>query len=642
MDGFALLAYSVQRIFYGAAAMKKHNTFDFSTRIVAPEKVLEKIKPGMSIFIGTGVSEPRSILRALMESDSENLCDLELIQLVSLGDAVAIEDRYSEKFRLKTFYTGWVTNEAVSKGRIDIIPTRFSKIPSLISSGIFKIDAAFIQITPPNSFGYVSLGPSVDVARQVMEKASLIVGEINPLIPRTSGDTFVNIDCFHYLTWSELPLYTFQRWPVDEVYEKIAANAAMLIDDGSCMSFSVGPVFEALSRKLIDKKHIGVHTAIITDSVMDLVKAGVITNSYKRHFKGKTVCSYAVGSEDLMEWLDENPLVEFHPIDIVANSRLIGENNKFRMILPAKKVSLAGAMSMHEGTRKIIAGPGEAQDFLTGTAFSEGGRLIYALPSRNRKNESNILISLDGLSYKLINPEAPSVIVTEYGIAPLEGRTIRERALSIIDVAHPDDRDELIEKAKDANILFRWQTYCSKSVKQYPQNLDVVHNFSDDLVVYFRPIKPHDVDEMRRLFYRFSDQAVYYRYFSPIKTMTYEQMQDYVTIDYCRAMSLVAFVYEPLEGHLIAEARYMCQDDNSADVAFIVDEKYHNKGIASKMLTMLINIASERGVKKFSADVLHSNIAMRKVFSREAYKAKVTLNANIYNFEISLAPDSNK
>lgn len=617
--------------------MKEQNTFDLSARIVTPEKVFEKIKPGMSIFIGTGVSEPRSLVRALMESDSENLHDLELIQLVSLGDAVAIEDKYSEKFRLKTFYTGWVTGEAVSKGRIDSIPTRFSKIPHLISSNIFKIDAAFIQITPPDSFGYVSFGPSVDVARQVMERSSLIVGEVNPLIPRTFGDTFINIDSFHYLTWSELQPYTFPRWPVDEVYEKVAANVAMLIDDGSCMSFSVGPIFEALSKKMIDKNDIGVHTAIVTDSVMDLVKAGVITNKYKRHFKGKTICSYAVGSGNLMEWLDENPLVEFYPIDIVANSRLIGENNKFRMILPAKKVSLTGAMSMHEGTRKIIAGPGEAQDFLTGTAFSEGGRLIYALPSRNLKNESNILISLDGLSYKLINPEAPSVIVTEYGIAPLEGRTIRERALSIIDAAHPDDRDELIEKAKDANILFKRQTYCSKSIKQYPQNLAAVHSFRDGLTVYFRPIKPHDVDEMRRLFYRFSDQAVYYRYFSPIKTMPYEQMQDYVTIDYCKTMSLVAFIYEPLEGHLIAEARYVCQDDDRADIAFIVDEQYHNRGIASEMLNMLIKIASENRIKKFSADVLRSNIAMQKVLSRGIYKAESTLSSNVYNFEIPLS-----
>ena len=612
-----------------------HTTPQWKDRIVTPDEVLKRLKPGMSIFLGTGVAEPRTLVKSLMASEARNLQDLELIQLVSLGDATSIEEKYAGKFRLKTFFPGWVASEAITAGRVDLIPTRFSRIPRLIESGAIKIDVAFIQITPPDEAGYSSLGAAVDVARQAMEQASLVVGEINEHIPRTFGDTFVHVRDFTTFVEATEPPLLFPRLPIDPVFEKIGANIASLIDDGSCVAFSVGAVFEGLARNLVAKKHLGIHTPIITDAVMDLITSGAVTNRRKGSFKGKSVAAYAVGTRELMDWLHENPLVEFQGIDVVGDPTRIGNNDRFIMVLPARKVDLTGAMVLHSGKGNVAAGPGEAQDFFTGVSFSRGGRIIFALPSRNRRGRPNVVLNVSDFPNQFQNRESLDLVVTEYGVASLTGRTTRERALALIDIAHPDDRADLVRRAKEAHILFPDQTYLAESGHLYPQDLACIHKFDRDLTVRFRPIKPSDVDEMRSLFYRFSDKSVYYRYFSPIKSMPHKKMQEYVNVDYLKTMSMVGFVGESGEERLIAEGRYVRYARRPyADVAFVVDEHYQGRGIASVMFEMLIRIARERGIQGFTADVLANNTAMLKVFEKAPFPIKMVLDSGIYELTI--------
>ncbi|MBW2112361.1 MAG: GNAT family N-acetyltransferase [Deltaproteobacteria bacterium] len=622
--------------------MSREDEKGWKSRLVDPEKVLSRIKPGMSIFLGTGVAEPRTLIKSLMASDAGNLRDLEFLQLMSFGQAVSIAEKDAQKFRLKTFFPGWVASEAIDAGSVDLIPTPFSRIPHLIESGTIGIDAAFIQITPPDRAGYSSLGPAIDVARQAMEQASLVVGEISNEAPRTMGDTFVHVDDFDFLVEAKEPPIYFPRWDLDDVYQRLGANVASLIQDGNCIAFSVDPLFDSLARHLRGKRHLGIHSPFFTDAMMDLVKSGAVTNRRKGIFLGKSVTAYAIGTEKLMRWLHRNPLVEFQGIDVVADPKRIGANDHLMVVLPARKVDLTGGIALHSGRRNMGAGPGEAQEFFRGAAFSRGGRTVFALPSRNLEQKPNIIISVEGYPNQFSNREALDLVVTEYGVASMTGRTTRERALALIDIAHPDDRAELVSLAKEKHLLFPDQVYLAESGHLYPSELACEQRFGESLIVRFRAIKPSDVDEMRRLFYRFSDKAVYYRYFSPIKTMPHAKMQEYVNVDYNKTMSIVGLMGKPGEGRIIAEARYVRLPDSPyADVAFVVDEEYQGRGIATFLFKMLMKIARERGLEGFKADVLATNKAMLKVFeSAGAGPIRAVMDGGVYGLTLPFSEES--
>ncbi|QTA90585.1 GNAT family N-acetyltransferase [Desulfonema magnum] len=616
--------------------MNESSNNQWKERIVSPDKVLERIKPGMNIFLGTGVAEPRTLVQRLMASDASNLRDLELSQLVSLGDAISLKKHHSHKYRLKTFFSGWQANEAITAGLADLIPSRYSQIPQVIESGKIPFDAAFVQITPPNESGYCSLGVCIDVARQAMELASFSVGEINPLLPRTFGDTFVHISDFDLLVNATEPLIYFDRWPVDDVYEQVGANVASVIEDKSCLAFSIGPLYEALSRHLVHKHHLGIHSPFLIDALMDLIKSGAVTNRYKDSYRGKCLCSYAFGTQELMAWLDNNPLVEFQGIDKVFNPIQIGANPQFVAVLPARKVDLSGRIALHIGKGNVASGPGEVVNFFDGALLSEGGRTIFALPSRNRKGEPNILISVRNFPNQFTPWESVNMIITEYGVVSLNGRTVRERAQALIDIAHPDDRPKLVEQAKAEKILYPDQIFLAESAHLYPSEIAFRHTFKNNTQVRFRAIRPSDEEEMRRLFYRFSDMAVYYRYFTKVTTMPHARMQEYVNIDYNQIMSVVGLVGEPGHGHIIAEARFVKEKHNPyAEVAFVVDEHYKGLGIATYLYKLLVHLAKKQGIQGFTADVMASNKGMIKVFEKGDQPIQANMQYGTYRLTIA-------
>lgn len=607
-------------------------------KVVSPEEVLSKIEPGMAIFLGTGMAEPRTLVKHLMASEEPNLQDLELIQLVSIGDTIPIDERYSRKFRLKTFFSGWIASEAVSEGRVDLIPSRFSRISGLFKSGAIHIDATFIQISQPDENGYARL-LGVDVERQAMEAANIVVGEVNAQTPRIMGDTLVHMDEFNYFVESTEPPLYIPRWSLEDIFLKIAANIANVIEDGSCISLGVGPLYEALAVQLATKKHLGIHSPFFTDALMDLIKSGAVTNRRKGVFRGKSASSYLLGSKELMQWLDQNPLVEFQPEDVIMDPKVIGTNDRMIAILPARKIDLTGNVALHTGKGNFNAGPGNVQELLMGAALSKKGRTIFGLPSRNRKGIPNIVLSVDNMPFQFTNRESMDLVVTEYGVAYLMGKTMRERAQSLIDIAHPDDRAELIRQAKEAKLIYADQIYFSESGALYPSKVCCAHEFKDGLKVCFRPIKPSDEDMMRLLFYRFSDQAVYSRYFTSIKTMPHKKMQEYVNVNYHLVMSIVGVVEVSGTEKIIAEARYARKkQDTFADTAFIVDEEYHSKGIASYLFELLIRTAREEGIQGFTADVLSTNKAMLKVYEKSPFPVQTVLSRGVYELTIPFTP----
>ena len=603
--------------------------------LASADAVLERIRPGMSLFLSTGAAEPRTLVKHLMAAHSAKLCDLELIQIVSFADAISLKNLQSQKFRLKTFFSGWVADEAITAGHVDLIPCYLSRIPELLEKRKIRVDAVFVQITPPDKDGYSSLGVSVDVARLAMEQANLVVGEINTQVPRTLGDTFVQISDFDMLVESDEPPVYFERWPVAPVYDLIAGNIEPLIEDQSCIAFSMGPLFEAVGRTLTRKQHLGIHSPFFSDALMDLVKSGAVTNRYKELFKRKSITSYACGTAELLQWLDQNPGVEFQPVDKVFDPLSIGRNPRFVAIISAKRVDITGRIALHTGLGNVASGPAEVLAFLNGAHISEGGYTIFGLPSRNHRGAANVTVSIEGLKNRFDFREGVDYVATEYGVASLKGLTLRERAQALIEIAHPDDRVGLIAAAKKENILYRDQIYLPESARHYPSHIDARHQFKGGGKIRFRPIRPTDEEEMRRLFYRFSDEAVYYRYFSSLNAMPHTRMQTYVNVDWSDVMSIVGVVGKPREGSIVSEARYLVDAVGGwAEIAFVVDEPYQRLGISTYLFNLLVKLAKERGIKGFWADVLVSNTAMMKVFNKSGLPVLTEKESGVYRVTI--------
>ncbi len=599
-------------------------------RVVPPEHVIQRIESGMCIFLGTGVAEPRTLVKNLVASQAAAFKDIELIQLMSFGDVISGKYLQSSRYRLKTFFSGWPAGKAIRSGQVDLIPSRFSRIPYLLESGRVGVDAAMIQISPPNESGYCSMGVAVDIARQAMAQASLKIGEINPRVPVTYGDTFLALDEFDFLVRSQKPPIYFKRCPVDDIIDRVAANVATLIEDGSCMAFSVGPLYEALGRHLMRKQNLGIHSPFFTDTLMDLVKSGAVNNKNKSVHRGKSLTSYAIGTRDLMTWLHRNPLVEFHRIDTVFNPLEMSRNRRFVAVLPAHKVDLAGRVVLNFESGRLSIGPEEAIDMFTGAELSEGGSAIFALPSRDSNGASNIRMSVERLTHLFTLRETVDMVVTEYGAASLAGRTLRERAQALIDIAHPEDRLDLVETAKKKNVLYPDQIFLAECARRDPSEIETVHVFKGDVEVRFRAIRPSDEEAMRRLFYRFSDEAVFHRYFSPISSMPHEKMQEYVNADCNTAVSIVGETGDA-NPQIIAEARFVKLEEGPyAETAFIVDEAFQGLGIATFLYKMLTRLAKDRGLKGFTADVLPSNRSMMRVFEKGGHPVTAKLLNGVY------------
>jgi len=609
---------------------------EWKSRLVPPESVIQKIRPGMAIFLSTGVAEPRTMVRHLMKSKSANLEDLELIQLVSFGDAISLEALQSKNFRLKTFFSGWVSDRAIRQGQVDLIPSRFSRIARFISDQRIPLDAAIVQVSPPNDAGYCSLGISVDVAWEALERAAIKVGEINPQIPITFGDTFVPIFEFDDLILSEDPPIYFERWPVDPVMDQVGQNVAALIEDGACLAFSIGPLYEALATHLKSKRHLGIHSPFFTDPLMELMESGAVTNRRKESYRGKSLTSYAFGTAALMAWLNGNPLVEFQRIAKVFDPLIIGRNPNFVTVISAKKVDLYGRVALKTGKGNVATGPAEVMDFFHGAELSENGRTIFALASREVSGKANIVLAIRDMPNAFDMFESVTTVVTEFGTAHLEGRTLRERAQALIEIAHPDDRADLVEQAKAERILYADQIFLKESGRLYPKDIFVEQAFKD-ITVRFRPVKPSDEEGMRRLFYRFSDETNYSRYFHSLRSMPHSRMQEYVNVDWSKDMSIVGLTGEEGKGRIIAEGRYLrIPGSGDAELAFIVDEAYQGYGIGTFLYRLLTRLAKERGIEGFVADVLFTNLGMMKVFQKGDYPVHAQLGGGVYHLRIPL------
>ncbi len=597
------------------------------------DDIVKLIRAGSRIFIGSGAAEPQLLIKMLIEKD-RFIADHETINVIELGTTPYTEAVMSRPFKQNAFFIGPNVRDAVNEGRAEYTPIFLSELPDHIRSGRLKIDVAFIQVAPPDRYGYCSLGVSVDVVKAGAETAAIVIAEVNKQMPRTLGDCFVHLKDIDFIVESDLPLIEWSPPEPDEVAIRIGQNVARLIGDGATIQAGIGMIPNAILSHLTDKNDLGLHTEMFSDGIIDLVEAGVITNRKKTLHNGKIVATFCMGTQRLYDFVNDNPLIEFHPCDYTNDPFVIARNEKMVSINAAIQVDLTGQVCADSIGEYFYSGIGGQVDFVRGAARSKGGKPVIVLPSTAKGGTvSRIVPFLDQGAGVVTSRGDVHYIATEYGIVDLHGRNLRERALALIDIAHPDFRNELIDYARRRNLVHMDQMPMT-SGKYYPEEFEETAVFGD-VDVFFRPIKPSDEDLEREFFYSLSDESVYYRFFNMVKAMPHEKLQPLVNIDYRDEMAITGFIGGPGEEKMIAIGRYKIDPaDNLAEIAFLVRDDWQQRGIGTFLFKKMTDIALKRGIGGFKAEILAQNRKMMSVFHKSRFPVRTKLEDGAYYLEI--------
>jgi acyl-CoA hydrolase/GNAT superfamily N-acetyltransferase len=614
----------------------------YDERKRSADEFIKLIGPGSRIFIGSGAAEPQTLIQVLIEK-GKYIQDHETINLIELGTTPYAEAILSKPFHQNAFFIGQNVRDAVNEGRAEYTPIFLSELPALIHSGRLKIDVALIQVAPPDNYGFCSLGVSVDVVKAGAENAGLMIAEVNKRMPRTLGDCFIHIKDIDYIVESDRPLLTWAPPAPDEVAKRIGYNVAKLINDGSTIQAGIGMIPNAILSHLTKKKDLGVHTEMFSDGLIDLVESGVVNNRKKTLHNGKIIATFCMGTPRLYEFVDDNPLIEFHPCDYTNDPFVIARNDRMVSINAAIQVDLTGQVCADSIGEYFYSGIGGQVDFVRGAARSKGGKPIIVLPSTAKNGTvSRIIPCLDQGAGVVTSRGDVHYVVTEHGIANLHGKNLRERALSLISIAHPDFRDELLAYAKKRNLVHMDQMPLSAAGRFYPEQYEHAATI-DGAKIFFRPIKPTDEAMEREFFYSLSDETVYYRFFNLIKAMPHEKIQPFVNIDYREEMALVGLLGEPGDEEIIAIGRFRIDPaDNMAEVAFVVRDDWQNRGIGAYLMQKLIEIAREKGIDGFKAEVLAANKKMLHVFHKCGFPVHSKLEEGAYSIRIDFSEGGRK
>jgi acyl-CoA hydrolase len=420
----------------------------FSDKIATAAEATALIRPGRRILIGSGAAEPGSLVEALV-THGMHLSDNEIVHLLTLGPAPYVKRELSHRFRHSAFFIGANVREAVQEGRADFIPVFLSEIPQLLRSRALPIDVALVHVSPPDAHGYCSLGVSVDVSLAAVESARRVVAQLNPRMPRTHGDGMIHVADVDAFVEVDRPLFQHARTVPGDVEKRIAVQVADLIEDGSTLQMGIGSIPDAVLAALDRHRDLGVHTEMFSDGLVDLVEAGVVTNKFKKIARDKIVSGFVVGSQKLYDFVHDNPRVLMLDIEYVNDTAIIRQNPKVIAINSAIEVDITGQVVSDSIGATFFSGIGGQMDFMRGAALSEGGKAIIALPSRTSRGEPRIVPCTRSNAGVVTTRGHIQYVVTEWGVASLYGKSIRERVEQLVSVAHPDDRAALLERARE-------------------------------------------------------------------------------------------------------------------------------------------------------------------------------------------------
>ena len=609
-------------------------------KVVDAQEAVSRIKSGSRVFIGTGCGEPQHLIKAMI--DDSAIQDILVYQMLSSTFSRYIDDEsIRRRFLLKLFFISASMRKAAFEGKIDYIPAYLSQIPRLFASGLIRLDVALVQVSPPDKFGYCSLGVSVDITRSGLENAGLVIAQVNPRMPRTWGDSFVHVDEIDWLVPFEEPLVESLPDVKDaHVAQRIGHFVSQLIDDGATLQIGFGRLPYAILQHLDNKKDLGLHTQLITDGLLPLFEKNVITNKKKTLLPGRVVASLCMGTEKLYQYVDNNPAFYFRSSEFVNDPTVIARNDHLVSISSALEVDLTGQVCSDSMGYLFYSGIGDQVDFLRGSSMSKGGFSIIALPSTAQNGSVSRIVShlSEGAGVATTRGDV-NFIVTEYGIAELHGKGISQRVMELAQIAHPKFREQLIDVAKKRHYIFADQLPPSTEDLLFLEDYKSTLKLKNGKSVEFRPLLPSDEFAYRNFFYSLQEKTIYLRFFYRMRSFSHEVVQKHwASVDYHRNMSIIGLFLKKGHKEIVAIGTYAYEKDRQAEVAFVVREDFQGMGIASYLLAVLEKIAKENHYTHFSASVLRENTAMLKVFKKRYPNLKVfTQAANEVLVEMDLS-----
>ncbi len=598
----------------------------YSDKVVAAPEAVSKIMRGSRVFIGTGCGEPQHLIRAMVAD--QQLQDIMVYQMLSSTLSQFVDDEsFKRRFSLKLFFISQSMRKAAFEGKIDYIPAYLSQIPRMFASHRIGLDAALVQVSPPDKFGYCSLGVSVDITRSAVEHSPVVIAQVNPKMPRTWGDSFVHVDEIDWLVPYEEPLVeALPRIKDNEVSRRIGLFVSQLVDDGATLQIGFGNLPYAILQYLDGKKDLGIHTQLITDGLLPLFEKNVITNKKKTLLPGRVVTSLCMGSEKIYEFVDNNPIFYFRSSEFVNDPTVIARNDNLISISSALEVDLTGQVCSDSMGYLFYSGIGDQVDFLRGSSMSRGGFSIIALPATAQNGAvSRIVPHLSEGAGVATTRGDVNFVITEYGIAELMGKGIYQRVMELAQIAHPKFREELIDVAKKRHYIFADQLPPTTEDLLFLEGYKYTLKLKDGKVVEFRPLLPSDEFAYRNFFYSLQEKTIYMRYFYKMRTFSHEVVQkQWSSVDYHKNMSIIGLVQKGGHKEIMAIGSYAQEGDQRAEVAFVVREDFQRKGIASYLLEILQKIAIENHYTGFCATVLRENSAMINVFKKRFPNARIS------------------
>ncbi len=585
------------------------------------------IRAGQRVFIGASCGEPQALLRVLAD-EFHKFPDLEVVRLLSLESSpltLIANKSMDRSMNIRSFYAGSAKPAGLARNIKYIAPINLSAVPRLFKSRLLPINVALIQVSPPDDFGWMSLGVAVDVTLSAAYSADLVIAQVNNKMPRVLGRSFIHVNDVDVFVERNEDLLTVENPPEVEAANIMAGHIARLIDDGSTIQIGLGTTSQAVMLALSGKNDLGIHTQYVTDDIMKLISKGIITNRRKGFNDGKVVASSALGSKHLYEFIDDNPAIEFYPSDYVNDPGIISQHHRMVSMNVGMAIDLTGQVAADALPFNYFSGITGMLDFVRGSVLSRGGKSFILVTSTTANGKKSRIVPVLGDTAVVVPRSDINFVATEYGVVNLFGKNIQERAVALISIAHPDFREKLFESAKKMGLLGPERTVKDTLQAVYPIKIEQTFEISGQEIT-IRPAKVVDERRIQEHFYSLDKNDVVSRFFHEKDRFVADEMESVSQVDYIKNLTLIATVGEFGFSKVVGVAEYQLDEDpNIAEIALSVSKSFQGMGLGTHLIKKLAEAAIENDIAGFMAYTSPKNEGMIRLFKSLPYRVQTTL-----------------